>query len=87
MSNESEPMRAIRRRLEALMAPESVGSFLSGVMSEAGITTLESAEDQLAVAEVLVRRRGVFGILGRSLKIDALLSGAVGMPASVRNAR
>lgn len=72
----SSPEAVVRSRLEALMPKDAVDAFLRELLVEAGLGALRSADDQLAIAEVLCRRRGALAMLGRSLKIDALFAGA-----------
>lgn len=76
----SNPMDVVRQRLATLMRPDDIDPFLLGVLQEAGIPRLETPNDQLLVAEVLTRRKGALGVLGRALKIDALFAGATESP-------
>lgn len=69
-------MNVVRQRLATLMRAEDIDPFLLGVLQEAGLSRLETPNDQLLVAEVLTRRKGALGVLGRALKIDALFAGA-----------
>lgn len=69
-------LERIRKRLESLMPASQIDAFLAAIMSDAGIDRIESANDQLRIAEALTRRPGVYRVLGRALKIDALLGGA-----------
>lgn len=58
------------------MRHDEADAMLGTLMYEAGLSAIESADDQLRVAEVLIRRRGALAALGRALKIDAYFAGA-----------
>lgn len=66
----------IRKRLASLMPSAQIDAFLAAAMADAELERIESANDQLKLAEALTRRPGVYRVLGRALKIDALLGGA-----------
>ena len=59
-----------------LMGEEKAKALYADVLREAGLAEIVHPGDLLIFAEVLLRRRGVFAAMGRSLKIQAIFLGA-----------
>ena len=75
--NAIEPLHAIvMNKFTALMGEEKATALYADVLRESALSAIVHPGDLLAVAEVLLRRRGVLAAVGRSLKIQAIFLGA-----------
>lgn len=63
-------------RLRLLHGDEEARRLVGEVLAEAGISDVSSPPDLLRLAERLITRGGFLEVVGRSLKVNAILRGA-----------
>ena len=67
---------AVRDKLVVILGEKQAEEVFRLSLTEAKLAEVESADDQLTFATVLMRKGGVLEAIGRSLKIQAILHGA-----------
>ncbi len=63
-----------KEQLAKLVGPEKAATLLADCLSEAGLTRVSSPSDLIALSDVMVRRGGIITLIGRTLKVQAILS-------------
>ncbi len=76
MRSDPEIVREVRRRLAAVVGADKVDQVLSAAMQDAALDALATVDDQIALAEMLICRRGQVEAVGRMLKISAIFGDA-----------
>lgn len=64
-------------RLSKALGPKRAGEVMNEAISRLNGISVETPQDMLDVAEILVKAGGLVQAVGRSLKVQALLRGAI----------
>ena len=67
----------VMRKLENVMGPVEGPRLVESVCRQFGIASLESPQQRLQFGCALIQRGGLLEAIGRAIKIQALLHGAV----------
>jgi hypothetical protein len=71
-----ESLQSAISRLGELLAEEHTRPVVEECLKEAGLAAVGSAEELLRLARALTERGGFVAVVGRELKVQALLAGA-----------
>jgi hypothetical protein len=64
------------RKLENVLGAERAKTVTRDTLREIGLETLRTPNDRLRFGEALVHKGGLLEVVGRSIKIQAILHGA-----------
>jgi hypothetical protein len=70
-------MATVHERMVKALGPRRAGEILRETLDRFGERMLETPQDMLDFAELLIKSGGLVQAVGRSLKVQALLRGAV----------
>jgi len=63
-----------REQLAKIVGQEKATALVADCLTEAGLTRVETASDLNALSEAMVKRGGIIALIGRTLKVQAILS-------------
>ena len=72
----SDLRRTVEEKLVRALGEEQAAEVLRDVLSEVGLDDIVTPEDCLVVGDALIGKSGILRVIGGSIRVKALASGA-----------